>query len=440
MTALLSLDNVNKAFPAADRSGPVTVLRDIDLAIAEGEVVALLGRSGSGKSTLLRLMAGLIQPTHGLISQNGQPLTGVGRDVAIVFQSFALLPWLTVLDNTGVGLEARGLPAAQIRSRALKALEMVGLEGFAEAYPRELSGGMRQRVGFARAFVLNPELLFMDEPFSALDVLTAENLRQDIDQLWAEGSFPARSIVIVTHNIEEAVILSDRIVLLVANPGVIRGVLDNPLRRPRDRESESFNQLVEEVYGCMTNPERSVGSTTKTEKQAMSSHERFTALPACRLPSLTDLITLLPKRRSQRLGDLAQDLGLNDDSLLPLTEAGTLLGLLQFQQNCLELTDLGRDLRKAVESRQRQLLATQLRDRVPLVQTVERLIDRARRSSISDDMVLDLIDEHLTRPQAEQTFNTLVSWLRYTNIASYSEDDQRFLRPKSIDPSKPNSL
>ena len=327
MTTLLSLQNVHKTFPAADRSGSITVLDNIDLSIARGEVVALLGRSGSGKSTLLRLMAGLTAPSRGQVLHHDTPLRGVNPDVAIVFQSFALLPWLTVLANTGVGLEARGLKPEEIRDRCLEALKRVGLEGFAEAYPRELSGGMRQRVGFARAFVLNPELLVLDEPFSALDVLTAENLRQDIDQLWAAGHFPAQSMVVVTHSIEEAVMLSDRIVLLGANPGTIRGVINNPLPRPRERDGKSFSDLVEEVYGYMTHPDEVIASEGDRQKAAPPIKEQITALPACRLPSLSDLVTLHPKHRSRKLAELASDLGLSDDSLLPLAEAGVILGL-----------------------------------------------------------------------------------------------------------------
>ena len=429
MTTLLSLQNVHKSFPAADRSGSITVLENIDLGIARGEVVALLGRSGSGKSTLLRLMAGLTAPSRGLVLHHDTPLRGVNPDVAIVFQSFALLPWLTVLANTGVGLEARGLQPDKIRDRSLEALKRVGLEGFAEAYPRELSGGMRQRVGFARAFVLNPELLVLDEPFSALDVLTAENLRQDIDQLWAAGHFPAQSMVVVTHSIEEAVMLSDRIVLLGANPGTIRGVINNPLPRPRERDGKSFSDLVEEVYGYMTHPDEVIASEGDRQKPAPPIKEQITALPACRLPSLSDLVTLLPKHRSRKLAELASDLGLSDDSLLPLAEAGVILGLLDTKGSQVELTGLGRQLRKADSSGERQLLAKQLRERIPLVQTVERLLTRNRRSGVSGAIILDLMDEHLTTPQVDQTFRTLVSWLRFTGIAHYSDDTQRFQRP-----------
>ena len=300
---LLKVRHVAKLFRSADGSSRVAVLDDIDLDIQPGEVVALLGRSGSGKSTLLRLMAGLIAPSEGLIERDGQPLRGVNRDVAIVFQSFALLPWLTVLQNTGVGLEARGLGEKEVRRRALRALAMVGLEGSAEAYPRELSGGMRQRVGFARAFVMEPALLLMDEPFSALDVLTAENLRRDIDELWAGGTFPAGSIVIVTHSIEEAVLLSDRVVLLSANPGRIRGVVPNPLPRPRDDTAPDFRALVDTLYSYMTDPDKPVGTSPLAVEQTTS--QDALALPPVSLGAVVDLLTLVPELEGISVAELA---------------------------------------------------------------------------------------------------------------------------------------
>jgi len=220
---LIRVEHVSKRFPLPDGKGDFTVLGDVSLSVHRGEVLALLGRSGSGKSTLLRIMSGLIRPSQGEVLSNGKPLRGANPNLAMVFQSFALLPWLTVQDNVELGLAARHVPPAERRERALKAIDIVGLDGFENAYPKELSGGMKQRVGFARAFVLEPEVLFMDEPFSALDVLTAENLRGEIDDLWNAGSFPSSSILIVTHNIEEAVYLADRIVILGSNPGRIRG-------------------------------------------------------------------------------------------------------------------------------------------------------------------------------------------------------------------------
>jgi NitT/TauT family transport system ATP-binding protein len=204
--ALIAVEHVNKRFPLPEGKGEFTVLHDISVNVLAGEVTALLGRSGSGKSTLLRIMAGLIPPSDGQVTAGGRPLRGCNPDVAMVFQSFALLPWLTVLENVEVGLEAGGVKRGDRTRRAIKAIDLVGLDGFESAYPKELSGGMKQRVGFARALVMQPKVLFMDEPFSALDVLTAENLRGEIDQLWNAGQFPSRSILIVTHNIEEAVV------------------------------------------------------------------------------------------------------------------------------------------------------------------------------------------------------------------------------------------
>ncbi|MEN9255085.1 MAG: ABC transporter ATP-binding protein, partial [Gloeomargarita sp. SZTDM-1c_bins_89] len=266
MTALIRVEQVAKSFPLPERKGHFWVLKDINLEIRAGEVVALLGRSGSGKSTLLRIMAGLIPPTEGRVWSNGQILRGPNRQVAMVFQSFALLPWLTVLENVELGLVARGMPREERRQRALKAIDLVGLDGFESAYPRELSGGMKQRVGFARAFALEPQVLFMDEPFSALDVLTAENLRGEIDDLWQAGMFPSKSILIVTHNIEEAVYLADRVILLGANPGRIRGEVVIDLPRPHDTLSPRYKALVDYIYTAMTNPDIEVISPAASTK------------------------------------------------------------------------------------------------------------------------------------------------------------------------------
>ncbi|MBY4871434.1 MULTISPECIES: ABC transporter ATP-binding protein, partial [Burkholderia] len=199
--------------------GELLVLDDANLSLREGEIVGLLGRSGSGKSTLLRIIAGLIEPTGGEVTYLGKPLRGPAEGVAMVFQTFALFPWLTVLQNVEAGLEALGVGARERRERALAAIDLIGLDGFENAYPRELSGGMRQRVGFARALVVDPTILLMDEPFSALDVLTAETLRTDLLDLWTQGRMPIKSVLIVTHNIEEAVFMCDRILVLSSNPG-----------------------------------------------------------------------------------------------------------------------------------------------------------------------------------------------------------------------------
>jgi len=420
---LLKVRHVAKLFRSADGSSRVAVLDDIDLDIQPGEVVALLGRSGSGKSTLLRLMAGLIAPSEGRIERDGQPLRGVNRDVAIVFQSFALLPWLTVLENTAVGLEARGLAEKEVRRRALRALAMVGLEGSAEAYPRELSGGMRQRVGFARAFVMEPALLLMDEPFSALDVLTAENLRRDIDELWAGGTFPAGSIVIVTHSIEEAVLLSDRVVLLSANPGRIRGVVPNPLPRPRDDTAPAFRTLVDTLYSYMTDPDKPVGTSPLAVEQTTS--QDALALPPASLGAVVDLLSLVPEQEGISVAELADELVLELDDLLPILDAGELLELMAVDGARLGLTAVGRALAEASEEEQQRLLRSQLL-LVPLVRRLQEALEASPKAEVEGDFVLDLLSEQFTQPEAEAMFETLVSWIRACGLFRYSREQDRF--------------
>jgi NitT/TauT family transport system ATP-binding protein len=423
--------HVAKLFRSADGSSRVAVLDDIDLDIQPGEVVALLGRSGSGKSTLLRLMAGLIAPSEGRIERDGLPLRGVNRDVAIVFQSFALLPWLTVLENTAVGLEARGIGEKEVRRRALRALAMVGLEGSAEAYPRELSGGMRQRVGFARAFVMEPALLLMDEPFSALDVLTAENLRRDIDELWAGGTFPAGSIVIVTHSIEEAVLLSDRVVLLSANPGRIRGVVPNPLPRPRDDSAPAFRALVDTLYSYMTDPDKPVGTTPLAVE--LTTSQDALALPPAPLGAVVDLLTLVPEQEGISVAELADELVLELDDLLPILDAGELLDLMAVDGARLGLSPVGRALAEASEEEQQRLLRSQMLLHVPLVRRLQEALDGSAKGEVEGDFVLDLLSEQFTQPEAEAMFETLVSWIRACGLFRYSREQDRFRAGDALD-------
>jgi len=252
---LLEARRVSKRFPLPGGSGEFTVLEKVDLALDEGQVVALLGKSGSGKSTLLRILAGLIPASEGEVHYRGRPVTGPCAGVAMVFQSFALLPWLDVLGNVELGLKARGMPSEARRAKALRMIDMIGLDGFESAYPRELSGGMRQRVGIARALAVEPDILLMDEPFSALDVLTAESLRGELMDLWIGRKIPTRAILIVTHNIEEAALLADRVVVLGNDPGHVRSDLRIDLARPRTREDSDVQAFSDELYQLLTRPE-----------------------------------------------------------------------------------------------------------------------------------------------------------------------------------------
>ncbi len=248
--ALIEVSEIDKAFTS--RHGPITIMSNVSFSVANNDFLAIVGPSGCGKSTLLRLIQGLDRPTKGEILFRGHPVRGPNHEMAMVFQSFALFPWLTVKENVALGLEARGWDAERIDAQVERYVTVTGLVGFEEAYPRELSGGMRQRVGLARALAIEPAVLLMDEPFSALDPLTAEGLREEVLQLWRDPNLPPEAVLLVTHNIEEALAMADRVLVLSRRPGrVLAGVLVN-LPRPRDRKSEAFYALTDYVYSLIT--------------------------------------------------------------------------------------------------------------------------------------------------------------------------------------------
>ena len=427
--ALLEAQQVSKTFPLP-AGGQQTVLEDVSLAVKPSEVVALLGRSGSGKSTLLRILAGLLAPSQGTVLRLGNVLTGPNPDVAMVFQSFALLPWLTVQENAELGLIARGIERDEAQKEALRALDMVGLEGFEGAYPKELSGGMRQRVGFARAFVIKPDVLMMDEPFSALDVLTAENLRGEISYLWEKGSFPAKSILLVTHNIEEAVLLADRIVILGANPGTIRGELQVEMPRPRSKEAPRFKTLVDYVYTVMTNPTAAVGEVVTAQTEP-----RFGMLPHARSGGISGLLEILDSRGgAEDLPALAVDLRLEVDDLLPAVDAAVMLGFAMVAQGDVMLTAIGREFANAEVHRSHEIFREQLLDRIPLIQTVLAMCESKRDGRISKEFVLDILDEHFSATEAERQFDTLVDWGRYAQLFDYHADEERIYLDREATP------
>ena len=417
---LLEARQVTRTFPLP-AGGEQTVLEKVSLGVKAGEVIALLGRSGSGKSTLLRILAGLISPSAGSVLRQGKQLVGPNPDVAIVFQSFALLPWLTVQENAELGLIARGAQRSEAEQEAVRALGMVGLEGFEGAYPKELSGGMRQRVGFARAFVIKPEVLMMDEPFSALDVLTAENLRGEISDLWEKGSFPAKSIVLVTHNIEEAVLLADRIVILGANPGTIRGELQVDLPRRRDKEAPRFKALVDYVYTVMTNPLAVVNEVHVAHREV-----RFSMLPHARSGGISGFLEILDDRGgSEGLPALAEDLRLEIDDLLPAVDAGVMLGFAKVSQGEVSLTEIGREFANAQVHRSHEIFREQLLKNIPLVNTILAMVRSKKNEEISKEFVLDILDEHFSATEAERQFETLVDWARDAQVLDYDFDQEK---------------
>jgi NitT/TauT family transport system ATP-binding protein len=417
--SIIEVSHVNKTFTSPDGS-PLTVLEDISLSLHEGEIVALLGRSGSGKSTLLRCIAGLIAPTSGVVSYRGTPLNGANPGVSMVFQSFALLPWLTVAQNVELGLEAQGVGVAERKKRAEAAIDRIGLDGFESAFPKELSGGMRQRVGFARALVVEPDALLMDEPFSALDVLTAQNLRAELLRLWAEPDFPTKAMLIVTHNIEEAVILADRIFVLTSNPGRLRSEISCPFVQPRNRHDEAFGTLVDEIYGIMT------GSSTETAKQVLTavSHGEGTPtevpLPEATVGGMSGLLEILEARGGREdLPRLAHDLTFEVDDLLPLVDAAQLLGLAEVVDADIEITKEGREFVTADILRSKEIFARQVEARAPLVRAILRSLRSTKDGTLGEGFFLDLLRRGFSEEEVRRQLDTAIQWGRYGELFDF---------------------
>jgi NitT/TauT family transport system ATP-binding protein len=414
---LICVDQVSKSFTGA-AGDTLLVLDDVNLELRSGEIVALLGRSGSGKSTLLRTIAGLIAPSSGSVRYRGNELNGANPGTAMVFQTFALMPWLTVQDNVALGLAARGVAPADRASRALKAIDMIGLDGFESAYPKELSGGMRQRVGFARALVLEPDLLLMDEPFSALDVLTAENLRTELMALWAGEQFPTRAICLVTHNIEEAVLLADRVVVLGANPGHIRAEIAIELDRPRDRRSPAFETLVDKLYGLLTGAEPGV-----TEPEPTEATPTTRPLPDASVGGLAGLVEIVYAGGGRAdIPDIAAELNFEIDDLLPLVDAAALLDLLHVSSGDLELTEVGTEFTTADIQTSKQIFAAQARSRAPLVRTICKALGASADGNLRAGFFLDLLRRGFGPDDAQQQLDTAIDWGRYGELFDYDTD------------------
>lgn len=422
-TQLLRIEGVSKIYPRPESGGSFTVLDDVSLSVNSGEIVALLGRSGSGKSTLLRTISGLIKPTKGAVYSDGKPVTGPNRDVAMVFQSFALLPWLTVVENVEIGLEALKLDQKEARRRSHEALKIVGLDGFENAYPKELSGGMQQRVGFARAFVVQPKLLLLDEPFSALDVLTAENLRGEIGDLWEEGRFPAASVLLVTHNIEEAIILADRIVVLSSNPGRIRGQIKVNMPRPRERNSPNFRAMADHVYTIMTNPE------TKITQLGGAGKVEVAPLPHARPGNISGLLEMVEEYGGlEDVAVISERLRMEADDLLPILDAAVLLGFAEVSQGDVTVTRKGHEFAQARLEDAPDIFRDQCLERAPLVRNIYEALTR-REGAMKEDFFLDILDESFSEEEAKAQFETAVAWGRYAGLFEYDSDEGELRLP-----------
>ncbi len=416
--------------------GRIEVISPTDIKIMPGKILALLGPSGCGKSTLLRMLTGLSRPSAGEVFWHGRKLTEDPPNVGIVFQSFALFPWLTVLQNVEAPLEARGVPAADRHQRAMGILDSVGLDGFESAYPKELSGGMKQRVGFARALVIEPEVLFMDEPFSALDVLTAETLRGELLELWNDKKIPTRAIFIVTHNIEEAVVLADRVVVLASHPARIREDFEITLAQPRSRKSEPFESLVDHIYRVLTQPdvqhEMPAEMKPAPAQPALATPApRYVRLPHVRAGGIAGFLEILVDHGGREdLHRISHQLMLESDDLLPIVDACVLLGLARVDQGDAEITELGRDFAAGDIQRRKEMFRDALLAHVPLMQQMDSALQAKADGTMLLDFFHDLLDEHFSDDEVHRQLDTAIQWGRYAELFDYDSVTGRLSRTK----------
>jgi len=420
---LLDVHNVRRSFP---RSGgeDLLVLDGVELTLHEGEIVGLLGRSGSGKSTLLRLIAGLARPQGGTLTYLGHPIDGPVSGIAMVFQSFALFPWLTVLENVQLGLEALGLPEKEIRTRALAAIDLIGLDGYESAYPRELSGGMRQRVGFARALVVHPSILLMDEPFSALDVLTAENLRTDLIELWGQKKLPIKSILLVTHNIEEAVQMCDRALIFSSNPGRVTTEIRIDLPHPRERTDPRFEDYVDRIYVEMT--ARRIERQRAVQAVGAIADAPLTHVSSSAVAGLIETVNAAPYDGKADLPDIAGDLQLEIDELFPITEAVQMLRLGDVEGGDIKLTHMGKRFAEADTNERKEIFSRALMANVPLAAHIRRVLDERASHIAPRRRFIEELEDKMTEEAAEETLRAVISWARFAELFSYDDENEAF--------------
>ena len=434
-TAIIRAERVEKYY-AQPSENRIQVISPTDLSIIAGEIVALLGPSGSGKSTLLRMLTGLSKPSAGQVYWHEQPIAAANVNVSIVFQSFALFPWLTVLENVEAPLKARGMEPADRRKRGMQILDTVGLDGFQAAYPNELSGGMRQRVGFARALVVEPEVLFMDEPFSALDVLTAENLRSELLELWQNKTIPTQAIFIVTHNIEEAVLLADRIIVLGRNPGHVRTDFKVGLEHPRDRKAPAFTQLVDYIYKVLTQPDAQPPELPQTAAGKPVRDQRqmhYQMLPHARPGGIAGLLELLLDHNGKDdIYRLADDLAFEIDDLLPIVDAAQLLGFLTVNEGDAAITPTGAEFANSEILRQKEIFRTAAVNNVLLLRQIVRAIEAKSDRTVSEDFFHAVLDEQFSEEETLRQLETAINWGRYAELFDFDASRRRFIEPERL--------
>jgi NitT/TauT family transport system ATP-binding protein len=422
METLLELKEITQSFTKSE-GRELKVLDKVSLTLKEGEIVGLLGKSGSGKSTLLRIIAGLIEPSAGSVTFNGR--SNHVSDISMVFQTFALFPWLTVLQNVELGLEAQGVPEKDMRKRALEAIDLIGLDGYESAYPRELSGGMKQRVGFARALVVNPSLLLMDEPFSALDVLTAETLKTDLIDLWIEKKIPLKSILLVTHNIEEVVLMCDRIVILSSNPGMVADIIKVDLPHPRDRQSQAFTNMVEQIYRLMTSgmQKRGLGPAAKAE---LTMHDKLPRVSPNQLAGLMEELVAPPYNGRADLPALDQALGLGTEDILHLVEALRILKFADVIEGDIHMKAAGRSFVDADTQKRKQIFAEHLIQNIPLASYLYSVLQGRPGNTAPRIRFITRLEDHMAEEDAVEALSAVTSWGRYAELFAYDDNTETY--------------
>lgn len=415
---LLTLNNISKWYGEPQKRA--LVLDHINLSVKENEFIVILGKSGAGKSTLLRVIAGLIEPTQGEVLYDGKPFTPTFPRVAMVFQSHALFPWLNVLENVELGLEALGLKSHERKKRALEAIDLIGLDGYESAFPKELSGGMRQRVGFARALVVNPDILLLDEPFSSLDVLTAENIRSDLMELWIERRIPTKSIIMVSHNVTEAVDLASRLIIMDHDPGRISKELEIPLLYPREETSQLFQEFVDKVYGALLSTTES--SSAMKVKKIIGMDYRLPEISIHRLQGLMEALMEPPYHGKADVFVLTESENLSAKEALPLFEAFDLLGFAHVSKGRIELTKSGKALCRADILERKKIFAYHLMRYIPLVKHIYHALQDNRRKRIAKEKFLEELEEFMPPLDAQKNLFLVINWGRYAELFSY--DDQ----------------
>lgn len=414
METILEARNIYKSYPMSGEKS-LSVLEDINIQIMEGEIVSLLGPTGAGKSSLLRILAGLAKPTSGTVLYHNIPLEESDVNIAMVFQNFAIFPWLTVLENVEVGLRARKIPSDIARQKSLKAIDLVGLDGFEDAYPRELSGGMRQRVGLARALAVEPEILFMDEPFSALDVLTADNLRNEIIDLWIEKKMPIKAIFIVTHNIEEAVFFSDRAIVMSHNPGKIKADIPITLPHVRDKDSKEFKYLLDEIYAILTRPPEEVPFLLRKE--------RYQFIPHAKIGAISGLVELIHDKGGRvDIPVLASDLTMEVDDIFPLTEAAVFLGFAEIKEGDIILTEKGKIFAEVDVLEKKEIFREMALSNIQLIKQIVQVLSSTAKHRISEDFFLEILQNYFTEEEAWNQLETAIDWGRYAELFAYDYD------------------